>query len=271
MKLLSHFGTDSDHLSKFIHYGGTIQFAHKLTLGEDTDDGIYLADGTKIIDKDGNFTVAGVTTLTGKVTFGLNGGAASASGLLMGVGTSGDPATTAVANSIFAEFRTQSTADSGMSQGLYWRHDVNGAGAGGNALRAFVKITAAGSTARGAHVSLDIDTAGSLSGFGAALDAQLMLGGAAYDDDITALNLEIYGNASATVTGRTSMIRGVIQGDGTAVADINANAFFLDLSSVVASSAGFIDTDVTALTGYGGMKVRCPDGTTRYIPITTGS
>jgi len=74
MKLLSHFGTDSDHLSKFIHYGGTIEFAHKLTLGEDTDDGIYLADGTKIIDKDGNFTIVDITltdlTATGDIALG---------------------------------------------------------------------------------------------------------------------------------------------------------------------------------------------------------
>ena len=216
-------------------------------------------------------SVAGASTLTGKVTLGLNGGAASASGLLMGVGTSGSPATTAVASSIFMEFRTQSTATSGDSRCLYMRHDINGAAGGGEALRAFAKITAAASTARGAHISLDLDAAGTVSGFGAAVDAQLMLGGAAYSDDITSLNLEIYANASATVTGRTSMIRGVIQGDATAVADVNANAFFLDLSGVTASSAGFIDTDVTALTGYGSMKVRCPDGTTRYIPITSGS
>ena len=63
MKLLSHFGTDSDHLSKFIYYGGTIKFAHKLTLGEDADDGIYLADGTKIIDSaSGDLTLYGVTS-----------------------------------------------------------------------------------------------------------------------------------------------------------------------------------------------------------------
>lgn len=189
----------------------------------------------------------------------------------MGVGTSNSPATSAAADAIFAEFRTENTATSGDSRGLYWRHEIAGAAGGGEAVRAFSKITAAAATARGAHISLDLDAAGSVSGFGAGIDAQLMLGGAAYDDDITVQNLEIYANASASVTGRTSFIRPVIQGDVTAVADVNANAFFIDFSNVTASATGLIDTDITALTGYGALRVRCPDGVTRYIPITTGS
>lgn len=189
----------------------------------------------------------------------------------MGVGTTVSPAASSTANDFFVEMRTRSSATSGDNRGLYWRHEFTGVGGGGETIRAFSKISAAVATARGAHISLDIATAGSLSGFGAAIDSQLMLGGAAYDDDITALNLEIYANASATVTGRTSMIRPVIQGDSTAVANVNANAFFLDLSNVTASASGLIDTDITALTGYGALRVRCPDGVTRYIPITTGS
>lgn len=256
----------------------TVQIDGTVTVGvDDTGYDVKLFGATAgsylLWDESADELVLNAATLQlgGKVKFALNGGAASASGLLMGVGTSGSPATTAVAGSIFAEFRTQSTATSGDSRGLYWRHDINGAAGGGECIRAFSKVTAAASTVRGAHISLDLDAAGTVSGFGAAVDAQLMLGAAAYADDITALNLNIYGNASATVTGRTSFLRPVINGDGTAVADINANAFFIDFSNVTASSAGLIDTDITALTGYGSLKVRCPDGVTRYIPITTGS
>jgi len=212
-----------------------------------------------------------VITSTGVLNLARNGGAASASGLIMGVGTSASPATTSVAGSIFSEFRTQSTATTGDSRNLYLRHEIKGINGGGEAIRAFAKVSVAAATCRGAHISLDMAAAGTVSGQGSAVDAQLMLGGAAYADNISALNVNIYGNASATVTGRTSMIRGVINGDSTAVADINANAFFLDLTDVTASASGLIDTDITALTGYGSMKVLCPDGTTRYIPITTGS
>jgi len=266
-------------------FNGTNQFNNTITVGVDdtgydvkffgaTASAYMLWDESAddlILAGAAGLSVAGASALTGKVTLGLNGGAASASGILMGVGTSANPATTAVAGSIFMEFRTQSSATSGDSRCLYMRHDISGAGGGGDALRSFIKVSAAAATCRGAHISVDLADAGSLSGFGAAVDAQVMLGAAAYDDDVTSMNLEIYGNAGATVTGRTSMIRGVIQGDATAVADINANAFFLDLSNVTASATGFIDTDITALTGYGSLKVRCPDGTTRYIPITTGS
>lgn len=210
-------------------------------------------------------------TVNGFLKLDAAGGADSANALLMGVGTTASPATTAVANKVMMEFRTQSTATSGDSRCLYMRHDIAGAAGGGEALRAFSKVSAAASTVRGAHISVDLATAGSVSGFGAAVDAQVMLGGAAYDDTLAAVNAEIYMNASATITGTTSMLRCVIQGDATAVADAEANAFMLDLSEVTAGSAGFIDTDITAVTGYGSLRVKCPDGVTRYIPITTGS
>ncbi len=254
-------------------------------LSAKTDTRILVGNGTTItsvaMSGDATMTNAGAVTVTkssgvfgagGKITLYKIGSAAeSASGLLMGVGTTAKPAATSTAGAIFAEIRSKSTATSGDSRGLYWRHELGGAGAGGECVRAFTKVTAAATTARGAHISLDLDAAGSCSGFGAGVDAQVMLGGAAYAGTYAAANLEIYANASATITGATSMLRAVIQGDGTAVANVNANAFFLDLSGVVASSSGFIDTDVTALTGYGSMKVKCPDGVTRFIPITTGS
>lgn len=254
-------------------------------LSAKTTTAILIGNGTTITSAamtgDVSMTNAGVVTVTkstgvfaagGKVTFYKIGSAEeSASGLLMGVGTSANPAASSTASAIFAEFRTKNTATSGDSRGLYWRHEINGAGAGGECVRAFTKVTAATTTVRGSHISIDLDAAGTCSGYGAAVDAQVMLGGAAYAGNYSAVNCELYGNASATVTGRTSMIRAVINGDGTAVANINANAFFLDLTDVTAGTSGFIDTDVTALTGYGSMKVRCPDGVTRFIPITTGS
>ena len=270
--------TGSVTLSGSLAFSGALALTNTLTVGIDgTGKDVKFYGDTSgsyfLWDESADELVLNAATLQlgGKVKFGLNGGAASASGLLMGVGTSVAPATTAVADSIFAEFRTKSTATSGDSRGIYWRHELGGSGAGGEAARIFAKVTAAATTGRGAHISLDLDAAGSLSGFGAGVDAQLMLGGAAYDDDITVQNLEIYANASATVTGRTSFLRPVIQGDSTAVANVNANAFFIDLSNVTASAVGLLDTDITALTGWAGLRVRCPDGVTRYIPVTTGS
>lgn len=88
-------------------------------LDASTDTAILIGNGTtatmNVLSGDVTMTNGGVVSLaqlTSKVLLPLNGGAASASGLLMGVGTTANPATTAVADSIFAEFRTQSTATS---------------------------------------------------------------------------------------------------------------------------------------------------------------
>jgi len=214
-------------------------------------------------------SVAGVTTLTGKVTFGLNGGAASASGLLAGVGTTANPATSAAAGAIFMEFRTQNSAASGDSRGLYWRHDISGAGGGGEALRAFAKITAAATTCRGAHVSLDLAAAGSVSGFGAGVDAQVLYGDAAYTNTATALNAELYaaGSSSSISSGSGSFLRCVLGGDATGIADFDDNASLIVITGGSIASGNIVqaETDETKFSH----KIRCTfNGTTMYLMAT---
>ena len=104
------------------------------------------------------------------------GGSAPANALLGGIGTSADPATTSTAGKVFFEYRCQSTATSGDNRFLYMRYELNGTG-GGECLRAFTKVTAVVATARGAHISLDVSTAGEITGLGVGVDAQLLLPG----------------------------------------------------------------------------------------------
>lgn len=235
-----------------------------------------------------NITVANAMTINGNLSFGdastdvltVNGimklkaadGADAANAVLMGIGTSADPATTSTAGKIFSEFRTQSTATSGDSRCFYMRHDINGAGGGGEALRAFGKVTAAASTVRGAHISIDLAAAGTVSGFGAGVDAQVLLGGATYTSTLTPLNLEVYCSASADIgVATTSMMRLVIQGDGTAVGNVDDNLSFINFVGFTAGSGKMIDTDVTAVTGKASLPVYLDGSLYGYIPITTGS
>lgn len=211
-------------------------------------------------------------SVTGKLSLGLNGGAASASWLLMWVGTTANPAATAAAGNMFAEFRTKSTATSGDSRGLYWRHELAGAGVSGESLRSFTKVSAAAATARGAHFSIDLADAGTVSGFGAGVDAQVMLGNTSYSSKLTALNAEIYasGSSSAIAGQNASFLRCVVGGDGTGVADVAGKVSFVDFGNA-AGSAGVLDTDITALTGKAGLKVTVNGVLYGYIPIVTGS
>lgn len=96
--------------------------------------------------------------------------------VLFGGGLSSSKLTTATASKNFAGFWTESTATSGDSRGLYWRHYFSGAGGSGEALRAYgtingVAVAAAG-TVNGAHISLDATGAGAqVSGAAHALRA----------------------------------------------------------------------------------------------------
>lgn len=91
-------------------------------------------------------------------------GADAAGALLLGVGTSASPATTAVADKMFVELRTQSTATSGDSRGVYVRHELKGAGGSGESLRGNTNVTAAVANAHGAHDSVAFQTGGSITG-----------------------------------------------------------------------------------------------------------
>ena len=236
-----------------------------------------------------NITFTGNLTVQGNFTFGdaatdaltVNGimklaagsGTAAANAILMGYGTSGDPSTTSTANKSFIEFRTESTATSGDSRGFYLRHSLNGAGVSGEAIRAFSKIDAAAATCRGAHVSLDVATAGSCSGLGIGVDNQILVhDGALTGGTYSAVNSEIYSAGSSTdVSGVTkiSFFRISAGGDSTGAANVDDNAFFLDASGVAAGSGNIIDTDITTHTAYGGLKVNIPGVGTRWIALVS--
>lgn len=73
MKLLSHDFGYGKRKPRFIYKADPAVF-HKIILGPDADDGIYTADGTKIIDKDGNLILGTVSMTdlmaTGNITLG---------------------------------------------------------------------------------------------------------------------------------------------------------------------------------------------------------
>jgi len=182
---------------------------------------------------DGHLDLTADTSIdaNAKISLDAAGGSASASGLLMGIGTSGDPAASSTADDKFIELRCKSTATSGDNRLLYMRYELGGASGGGECLRAFSKITAANGTARGAHISLDVDSAGSCSGLGAGVDAQIMAPDAALSGGTyAAQNIEWYAAGSSTdVSGVTesSFIRCSLGGDSTGAANIEDNAHLL--------------------------------------------
>lgn len=164
----------------------------------------------------------------------------AANAILMGVGTSANPSTTATADKNFIEMRTQSSATSGSSRGLYWRHNLSGAGQSGEAIRAFTDLTAAVDTARGTHISLQAGATGYVTGLGAGVDAQLYLKNEALHANGTyaAINSEIYSEGTTTdPSGATEMsfLRAVLGGNATGIGRVDDKA---NLVTVTGGSNG---------------------------------
>ena len=148
---------------------------------EDETDGITVTTDTWTVEK-ATITLTGATKInlnaptdvTGKLTLGAQGGAASASGLLMGIGTTSSPATAATANGKFIELRCESTATSGDCRLQYMRYFMNGINAtGGECLKAGTVLGAAIGTARGEQASIEVSSTGYVSGFACGLDGLL--------------------------------------------------------------------------------------------------
>lgn len=95
-----------------------------------------------------------VADANGKIgLYAVGSAAASASGLLMGIGTTAAPVTTSTADAKFIEIRAQTTAATGDNRLMYLRYSINGA-SGGECLRAFSYVENNTTTAHGAHISL---------------------------------------------------------------------------------------------------------------------
>jgi len=215
--------------------GYIVQSTAALTLAEaDVLDGASSAQvlASKAVVADAN----------GKINlYRAGSAAASASGLLMGVGTTAAPATTADADKKFIEIRTKSTATSGDSRNIWLRHDIGGAGGSGECARFITDLTAAAATARGAQISLQPDDTGYVTGLGVGVDGQLLFGDAALGAGGTYAvnNAEIYSGGSSTDVAactKLSVFRAVNGGDATGAATVDLKANFLEVTGFTAAA-----------------------------------
>lgn len=247
-------------------------------------------DGNVVLDTTGqfvDFTVVNAGTeaspsLVWKSTTPFNdlnlligsGAAPASSGLLMGGGTTAAPNTTDVADAKFLEFRCQSTATSGDNRLAYLRYELASTG-GGECLRAFTKLAATVGTARGAHISLDIDDspAGQVTGLGVGVDAQIAIGnGALSSGTFAVVNAEIFttGDDADPAGNRISCFRAVNNGSSNGKADVDDDAaiFAVDGFSAASGTAHAVSsTGLNELNSGTGIGLRITvDGAIYYIP-----
>ena len=204
---------------------------------------------------------------------GLPGGENKAP--LMGSGTGTSPTTTAVANTKFMEFRLENSATSGDNRALYLRFYQSGAGGGGEAARIFTTIdNVAAGTAHGAHISLNFNATGSVTGLGVAMRGTLHI-----PDDaswspgtIAALQAEIWSDGAASDTdGATevSFIKVVNGGHANGIADVDDDADLLALGGFTIGAGNMVqaETDETKFSH----KIRINIAGTEYFLMVTDS
>lgn len=190
--------------------------------------------------------------------------------LLMGIGNSTTRAKSAVSDKNFLSFYLENTSTGTSNRGMYLREYLSGTGSGGEALRVFTSVqNVAGTTAHGAHISLNFGTTGSLTGLGVAARNTLHLntsGSAA--GTIAATQAEIYCDGSASdPAGATEVafLRVVADGHADGIADLEDDAFFF-------SAQGFTDAEGNLLRVAPpttlAASLRCKVGsTTYYLPL----
>lgn len=154
------------------------------------------------------------------------------------VGTSGAPVT-ATASGNITQLYASTTHASGDLRGYYSRVDFAGAG-GGETIRAFSRVTAAqgaGQTTNGAHISLSVNSGGSISGAANALRATLGVAtGVTPGGTLAAIQVDSDFPSSVTLPGSAAFLRFTNSGSGSVDNLVNVPA-----AMVVAkgSSTGF--------------------------------
>jgi hypothetical protein len=145
---------------------------------------------------------------------------------------------------------SRTTHTSGDFRGLYSRVDFAGAGAG-ETLRALSRVTAAqgaGQTTNGAHVSLSVNTGGSISGAGNALRATLGVAtGVTPGGTLAAIQVDSDFPNTVTLPGSAAFLRFTNSNTGTITNLMNVPAAMVaaDVGSGVSHTIRIVASDGT--------------------------
>ncbi len=171
-------------------------------------------------------------------------------------GTAASPITVTTAQNIDSAFAT-TTAASGDTRLAYARLTFAGAGAG-ETTRVFSVVTAAqgaGQTTNGSHVSLSVNTGGTISGAANALRATLGLAASVTPGGtIAAIQADSDVGAGATLPATAAWIRFTNSGAGTGL----SNLFNLPAAMVPAKSAAAVTHTIKIIV----------DGTPYYLMVS---
>lgn len=152
---------------------------------------------------------------------------------------------------------SRTTHSSGDMRGLYARVDYAGAGAG-ETLRAFSRVVAAqgaGQTTNGAHISLSVNSGGSISGAGNALRATLGVAtGVTPGGTLAAIQVDSDFPNTVTLPGSAAFLRFTNSGSGS-------------ITNLMNVPAAMVATDVASAVSHT-IRIVASDGTPYYLMVS---
>ena len=177
--------------------------------------------------------------------------AANTDGGLVKMGTSSARIVQDTANYRFLNYNFDNGATSGDSRGMYLRQFITGAGGGGDTARIFATVEdVAANTVRGAHISLNFGSTGTVTGLGVALECTLHIANqATQGGTMSPLKVAIHSDgATSDPSGSLlSYINVVNQGNTTGDDDVDTDAHLFNITGHAAGTGTFFQT---VTTGY---------------------
>jgi hypothetical protein len=212
---------------------------------------------------------------------GLNVATADTDGFVYRAGTSAAPVSSSTTAGKFVSWYFTSAATSGSIEGFYVRTYLSGAGTGTvQALRAFTSVNnVAASNARGAHISLNFQATGRVTGLGTALECTLHIPNQAWSASAGTLSaikaaINSDGASSDPVNSRLSVFNVVSQGDATGAADVDTDCSLFDIQGFAAASGitnMISSTSLAELPASGiGIRIKVND-VIYYIPAVVST
>jgi hypothetical protein len=172
------------------------------------------------------------------------------------VGTASAPIANTASGNLNQIYST-TTHTSGDMRGLYSRVDFAGAGAG-ETLRALSRVTAAqgaGQTTNGAHVSLSVNTGGTISGAANALRATLgVAAGVTPGGTLAAIQVDSDFPNTVTLPGSAAFMRFTNSNSGT-------------MTNLMNVPAAMVATDVAAAVSHT-IRIVASDGTPYFLMVS---
>jgi hypothetical protein len=185
-------------------------------------------------------------------------------------GTSASPLTLTVGTPTFSQYTTCADLGTGNAEAFYVKNTLTGAGAyGGRSRFDLVVNAAAGDYVNALKAYTSFGASGRVTGLASGFCAELALSAGTTSGSYAALEAELVAATGDPVGASTSFLYCNAGGTGSAtVIDAQACLFYFG-PQLSAGAGGFIDTSKTTHSAYGGIRMKCPDGSIKWLAVVS--